>query len=467
MSYLLTSDWQAQWSNLPSCEKAADSLLNLVNRYHPEAVVFAGDLKDQYNPVDLRVTQFWMDFIKTIRLKNATPILVLGNHDRIGLYQDERNWFPILEAAGARVFWEADAFRLKEETLYILPFLGNQDRWAGAMEWLLNQNPNTRKDDLIFHLTLKGAMFNKLGTLVDGDQGVPLSALHADRFRYCLGGDIHLPQRVLENVFYGASPFPIDWGEVNQTKVFGRVSKEKGLEWIPTGLPGWYDPSVRGFKEPKSWEGCRIRIHVPVLRGDDYGQEMAEAKIIAEKKYMGAQITPVPDFKEEDRNQGEAVAQLSEQEQIRTYISQVLPDEMKDELDQMVAFIEYKIRATHQGLRMDTGIRFIRAWGEKFLSFDRVKIEFNQKGIILITAVNHDRPGRSNGGGKTNYAQVLPVALFGKTFKGQTFDDWVQRGSKGMSRAGCEFMVHDGSLIKVERTRNPTGVHLWVNGKEI
>lgn len=468
MRILGTADWQTQWSNLHSCEIASQRVLGLCVQYHLEVVVVAGDIKHQYNPIDLRVIQFWMDFIKKIKQTGAVPLLLLGNHDRGGLYDDRKNWLPILEAAGARIFWETGIFQVPSGgSIYVFPFMGTKERMDQATTWLEQQKPKADKDILVFHQTLKGSMFNKLGAMADGDGTIPLAAIQPERFRYCLGGDIHLPQRVAENVWYVGSPFPMDWGEVNQTKVFAIVT-EKGLEWVSTGMPGWYDPEVKGYKEPKVWKGCRIRIRVPVVKGEDYGQKLATAKLATEKKYPGVQVTALPGFQElMEGKVGSASVNKTEHEQIVTYIKESIPAELEDQAEAMVSFVEYKLKQTGQGLRLDNGVRFRKAWAEKFLSFDSLELDFTREGITVVSGVNKDRPGKSVGSGKTNILQLIPVALFGRTFKGQSHDGWVQRGSTGTSRVGVEFELADGSVVKVERTRRPVSVHLWVNGNEI
>ena len=91
MSTLFTSDWQTQLSNLSQCEKAGKRLLRIVVDRKVEAVVFAGDLKQHYNPCDFRVLEWWRTYLQEISSHGISPIVVLGNHDRVGLYDDKRN----------------------------------------------------------------------------------------------------------------------------------------------------------------------------------------------------------------------------------------------------------------------------------------------------------------------------------------------------------------------------------------
>lgn len=466
MRLICTADWQTRFQNLPESERAADRILELCVKHRLEAIAVAGDIKHHYNPLDFRIIDFWQKFIGRLRDKNVLPLMVLGNHDRIGLYQDERNWLSILKNAGAQVFDTADVVNFKEGRVHILPFTGTPERLEKETKWLKEQKPNPKKDILIFHQTISGAKFNKTA-IVESGQGIPLSALRAEQYKYCIGGDIHLPQRVAENVWYTGSPFPMDWGEVNQQKVFAIVTPE-GLSWVSTGAPGRYDESVKGFKAPASWEGALLRVKVPVTPGDDYHRVLEQAKQVAQKTHPGAQITVIPDVLDPLNSSLNGPSRdLPEATHIKSYIRQVMEADSEGRADEMEAYIEYKLRQTGQGLRLDSGVQFRKGWAEKFLCFDKLEMDFTGKGITVVSGVNQDRPGRSNGAGKTSLLQIIPVALFGRTFKDQTHDGWVQRGSKGTTRVGLEFSLADGSIVKVERTRNPVAVHLWVNGNEI
>lgn len=457
MSTLFSSDWQTQLSNLSQCEEAGKRLLRIAIDRKVEAVVFAGDLKQNYNPCDFRVLEWWRTFLQDICKQGISPIVILGNHDRIGLYDDMRNWLPILRDAGATVLYDIGVVELSTTSLYVLPFIHDADRLKKASVWLAQEKTDPKRDLLTFHLTLKDSKFNHFGTRAE--DGVPISVLHPEKFRFCIGGDIHLSQRVIDNVYYVGSPFPMDWGECNQTKYFALVS-EKGLEWIPTGMPGWYDPSVKGFKPPKSWEGTRVRLHPVLNRSASIEQACAKAEL----DYPGALITLIPEIKDsiEDPKR-RALETLSQQDQIRSYIQEVIPERQEE----MIGLIEHTLRETGLGLREDTGIRFSSAWAKDFLSFKDLMLSFKDSGITLVTGENRDWPGRSNGGGKSNLVSVLPVALFGRTIKGQAHDDWRRWGSEGQASAGAEWFVPSGDKIRVERTRNPGTIRLWVNDREI
>lgn len=467
MKAIFTSDWQTQVSNLDRIELVSKNLLAIVQKRDLDYVVVAGDLKHQYSPIPVPIVLWWRKFIIQIREAGAIPILLLGNHDRVNLYQDEINWLPILQDAGAKVFDSVGVVKVGQESIFVFPFVGTTERFDTELKKLhqLSSKANPKKDILVFHQTLTGAMFNKSGIVADPGKGIPLSSLKPERFRYCIGGDIHLPQQVGKNTWYVGSPFPMDWGEANQEKFFAVVT-DKGLEWVSTGMPGWYDTSVKGFKAPTTWSGTRIRVKVPVYAGEDYGAKLAEAKTIVQNKYSGATVTVIPELQEIESKEAVLDLDVSEQGQIRSYVKQVWPEELLEYQEQAVAYLEYKIQATKMGFRLDTGVRFKKAWAKNFLSFKTVELYLDGGGLTIITGINHDWVGRSNGSGKSNLTSLLSVALFGKTPKGQAHDDWTTNGCEEQSVVSLEWITADGSLVRVERTRNPSSVRLWVNGTE-
>jgi len=469
MRLLVSADWQARLDNLTRLDQVSAKILELCKKYRLEAVVVAGDLKHNYNPIDTRVIDWWFRFIKRLRAQDVNPMLVLGNHDRIGLYEDDKNWLFILADAGADVYWRAGKWWSPSGgNIFILPFVGTQERLDYELNTLQGYGADPKKDILIFHQTLVGASFNNLGpgSTVDPTKGVPLAKLHPERYRYCLGGDIHLPQEVGKNTWYVGSPFPMDWGEVNQEKVFAVVT-DKGLQWIPTGLSGWYDPDLKGFKTPGSWEGTKVRLKVPVNGCLDYSARLATARAEAQLKYPGATVTVLPEVvSNKAYDASDDINDLPEADQVRAYIEQVWPAELVHLKEAAVAHTLYRIRKTGLGIRSDKDIVFKRAWAKNVLCFENIDLSLEQPGLTIITGINRDWNNSSNGSGKTSLLNLLPLALFGRTTKDQTHEDWVREGSTGPNIVGLEWETATGDKVEVERSRNPTAVRLWINGVE-
>lgn len=392
MRILVTADWQTSFDNLSRCGSIADRILVLCKEQDLEAVIVAGDLKAAYNPLDVRIIHWWLNFIERAINQGIQVVLLLGNHDRLGLYQDDVNWLPILERAGAHIYWEMGSWKSSDgDTVWLLPFTGNPERWQTELNKLHAQKVS-KNDVLIFHHDLAGSV-NARGIQWQG--GIPVGELKPERFKYCLGGHIHKPQRIDKNVYYVGSPFPMDWSEVNHSKFFA-VIKDK-LRWVKTGMPGWYDPSLKGFKTPESWDETRIRIRVPVLKGEDYGHKLSEAQALAAVKYKGASLHVTAEFIEQDSVEADRNIELSDGEQIAEYIRQVMPETLADQTPAMIRYIERKIQATSKGLRENTGIKFEWLKAEHFLCFNSLDVKLDTKGIVVITGKNMDWLGTSNG----------------------------------------------------------------------
>src|SRR5712675_323670 len=154
MRFLFTADFQTEFENLDLCSRAWSQMLDVCRERKLTGVAFLGDLKRAYNPVDVRVTQFWSDLIdQAARGYHLDVVLLLGNHDRVGMYADAQNWFPVLKRAGAIVADTARSIELRNDgKLACLPFTTQHGLWRKRSEQLAK---NAASDKiLLFHQEL-------------------------------------------------------------------------------------------------------------------------------------------------------------------------------------------------------------------------------------------------------------------------------------------------------------------------
>lgn len=457
MNFLVTADWQAGWNNLERCAVAARRLMIVCTQKGVDTIVFAGDLKSAYNPVDLRMLRFWTDIIEEWSNAGLRILVLQGNHDRTSLYSDDPDFLSLLAKSGAESIKDA----MVVDGLALLPYSATPDVWKKNLNLIHSHSA----DYLIFHQNLRGAKYNHQGGVnTNGVFSVP--DLKPERFKAVIGGDIHLSQKIHSNVWYVGSPFAQDWGECNQEKFFC-VVKNGTVEFVPTGMPGWYDPLVKGFKPPSDWSGSMIRIRVPIRSGDVYGNVITAARIEAERKYKGAEICVQSEFSEGNAVDGVPELGLTDKEQILSYCTQVLDAPHRSE---MVDYLLQKIVETGRGVRAGNGIIFGRGAGENFLCFDSLVVDYWKRGIVVVSSINKDWPGRSNGGGKTSVLDLLPVGLFGRTFKDQEADEWASRDSNKGAKDHLEFAIprlesNGHTRVVIERTRRPAAIRLWIDGK--
>src|SRR5580704_11203547 len=158
MSIIFTADWQAEWSNLDTCEQAWAEVLNICQKEKLKYIVVLGDLKQAMNPVDVRVVTWWQNAIRKAIKRNLEVIILLGNHDRVGAYSNAGNWLSILRRAGAITFDEVGLRKCGEITLYLLPYENetNTRVMASKCKEMLSQTLNkTGINILCFHQDIK------------------------------------------------------------------------------------------------------------------------------------------------------------------------------------------------------------------------------------------------------------------------------------------------------------------------
>lgn len=461
MSVIITSDFQADWSNLDLCEQAWDEVLDLCEEHHADTLVFAGDGKQAYNPVDIRVVKWWQKAIIKATDRKIVVIYVRGNHDRVGQFTASESWLSILRRAGAITFDSSGVADVNDFRIFVLPFAKPKETRERSRK-LLKQNPDRKKDILVFHFDIENSKYNKLG--MKSDASLKCSDIHNNRYRYCIGGHIHFPQLVKENVYYVGSPYCTDWGEANQRKRYILVD-ESGLTSIRSKIPGWYNTSWPGFNSAKikSFDGTRVKVEVQVKADEDYGRVLDRARKTAELRYRGATVFVIPKFRDTERQDVRISISDSDERKIREYVRRTCRKELRSKCTN---YMVRKLEECSSGIRRESRIKFLGIKARNFLSFKELELDYRNKGITIIQGINLDRQNKSNGSGKTSLSQVIPVSLFGRTFKDQTHDRWANRWTE--DKAYAKVMMKDvkGRKIQVIRGRRPAKLQMLIDGKD-
>lgn len=461
MRILVTSDWQCDYENLELCSKAAEEILQLKEEHGFEVLIHAGDLKHQYNPIDVRIVNFWLKTIGRWRKAGLEVFVNLGNHDRVGMHVDTQNWLPVVRKAGAFAYDEPrlvmGAFTdrgVSIPPLAFLPFRNNPvllKREAQDLAEKANEN-----SILVFHCDLKNARYNVLSR---SSADISVDDLHPSKYLFCVGGHLHFQHKVADNVWYVGSPFATDWGEANQRKGYLLIDTlKKTIKRIHSKIPGWYDPNWPGFEEskPESWKGAKIRIKVP-CDGVQHVRELLEkARLEAAKKYIGAEIVTVPEFHDSARVEGKIRLGLPDEKKIGIYVQETLPDDLRDYESAIKKYLVEQLSLVG-GLSREHGeLKFSGVRAKNFLSYRNLAVSF-EPGLCVVAGENKDWKGRSNGAGKSSYLQPIAVALFGQTFKGQKHDSWMRRGTdkKEDSFVKVWFQDAQGRSCQVNRPRQP------------
>lgn len=234
------------------------------------------------------------------------------------------------------------------------------------------------------------------------------------------------------------------------------------VESIPSALPNWFDPAAPDFKKPDSWVGTRVKISIPVSL--DPAKELQEARVRLEKRYPGATLHLVPEFTKIDSPEHEINTEGSDEDLLLHYFSTLtLPEHTTPE--QVVAYLLKFLPAIGSfGVK---GVKFLSIKGSNVLSFEKFEWNLDEKGLTLVTGKNDDWNGRSNGAGKSSWTSLPFIGLFGKTFKGQTHDEWAYQNTDKPAIIEEILQLPDGRILKIIRQRRPSLLRLYLDDKEI
>jgi DNA repair exonuclease SbcCD ATPase subunit/predicted phosphodiesterase len=444
MKLLITADWHVSPQRLEECEVALQQVLSLVRQHSVDAVVHLGDVKDAFNPVDVRVVNFLVR-LATAVCQHTKLYVLLGNHDRTGPRDTAESILPVMQAAGARMFDQPAIVRVGQWSLAFAPYVRDLAQQSSMLEELADK---CHRDAILFmHREVLGARWTQTAEPVA--RGVAGNAFA--RFAAVFAGHIHYPHQV-SNVCYVGSPYCIDWGECNQQKSFVLVAAESDLrvERIASAIPGWYDPDLPGFAPPASWQGAHVRVRASGL--------VAEAERLAAQRYPGAVATVVPVADQTDNAQLDLPA-ADHQQVLRQYLIQ----RGFKNAEQMEAYLASRIGPVYVGI--PSAVKFTHVQAQDVLCFQQVQLPLDTQGLVLVTGNNMDWGGRSNGSGKTSLLSLPALALFGATLKGQRHDAWRRRGTKGPSSVQLTMEVA-GRSVQIIRQRAPSGLQLLVDGND-
>jgi len=452
---LLTGDWQAQFSTLGKCHTMLQEILGFITKYDIESVIHLGDMKEQFSPLDLRVLDFCIEAVKKISARCPMYIL-LGNHDKFGSTDAPGDFLHVLELAGATVITEPMVCEVAGVDWAFLPWSYSVER---QQEWAVSLK-KTGVPYLAFHAEVSGSMLNHSRAA----SGLSYKEIGAKDYKACFGGHLHRYQTVGRKLVYVGAPFGMDWNDVNSRKGHLLLKADGTTKRLLTKIPGYHDPSLKGFRQLEDWTGAHVRIYVPCDRSkDDVHAKLHLERKLAERNYDGAHIKTVPKFVD---NPVPEIDEASDADALAKYVEQTyskdddLPSR-KFALEVLEGYLGENTSARSRGR-----VQFLQAKAKNFLSFESLELEFTD-GITLVRGDNKDWNGKSNGAGKTCLLQMIAVALFGSTFKRQKADRWTRRGSTSRAWVAVQMKLQHGRVCVVRRSRRPSKLQLFIDGKNV
>ena len=462
MKLLLTSDWQAEVSNLDNCEVALEEVSRHAVKNKVDAIIHGGDTKQHYDPLHTAVITFWVSAIKRIKASGIPFYILLGNHDRTSQGVVTRNWFPILRTAGAKVITKPTLEPIGDGLVSFLPFTASKQK---EQEWVdqLVHNQDSNQSVLIFHTDVAGSVINAASGMVS-ESSVKIPFKH---FRAGFGGHIHEHQQIRKNWYYIGSPFTHDWGEVNQQK--GHLlydNSTRAITQIKSSIPAWYDYSFLKENKITPEVGAIVRIKVPVTTKKITAQ-LTEAEETVLRRWPNVQVYPIPVVKESGDEQDISVSvDSSDEENVRQYALNVLPKEVRYSVPNLCSYMVSSLSKAGEKV-YGRRIRLLSLQAKNVLVFKSVEVNLHRRGLVLLKAKNLDWPKRSNGSGKTSLLNLALIAAFGRTLKNQKNDTWATEANKETASVTLRFRDSQKRIIEITRTRRPHGLVLKVDGKNM
>ena len=456
MKILFSSDWQATLSNLDRCEAALEQVLSIITRESIDQFVHLGDIKEQFNNIDVRVLNFAVGMVKRVRAAGVPVWIVPGNHDYISPTSPV-HFLPALAEAGAHVFSEPAVTGWNgKASIWVIPYLRAAEDNDKAFKFVTKGHLKENRHLLLFHNEVEGAEYR--GSVHSkGALKLPWK-----QFDICIGGHIHRQQNIPgTNIWYVGSPFCCTWGEANESKgyLIWDSERPKTVKPVPSTIPGWYDPALPGYRKPRSWAGASVRITVPV---DYEGLGLPAARAAIESRYPGAVVNLVPELAAVPGTSKPTLTG-TDSEILASYVRKLtLPPGIK--AAQVQNYITGVLPAG--GLLGVQGLEFEWVEAQDTLCFEKVKLNF-RKGLTLVTGQNNDwAPQRSNGSGKSTLLGLISILVFGQSPKEQKHDTLIRKGAAGALISGS-IILGDKRKLEIVRSRNPGRLIVKLDGKDV
>jgi DNA repair exonuclease SbcCD nuclease subunit len=459
MRLIAYSDMQASPANIEECEKAHGEVLTAINKYKPDAVIFAGDAKEALDPVYGIVTKHWINAARAISAR-APFYALLGNHDLLSRSLHTDNWMDVLHAAGATTITTPTVVDLTVPIAF-LPYDISLEAQKIQAQNLRIAMKSRAKGLLFFHNEIAGAHMGVRQTT-----GLSADDLCTSMYRACFGGHIHEHQKFGKNLFYIGSPFCMDWGEANQRKGILLIDvdgSDVAVKQLRTKIPHWYDFDYlySTGKEPE--EGAFIRIRVPVST-KKVTDELRQAETALLERFGNVNVFAVPEIEKRESDLEIIAKGASDEEMLAQYVGSTIPDAARFKVDDAIDYMKQTLPESEaEGVR---ALKFISTEGKNVLCFEHIKINYVNKGLVLLKGINRSWPRRSNGSGKTSALSLLTLAYSGENAKGQTKDAWASEFNDEPAELVQRIRSGSGKLFEVVRGRRPHKLSLAVDGAD-
>ena len=189
------------WVREQAVEREIDTVFFLGDLFHVRGYLYPSALARTY------------EAIKEMKDGGIDVYLIVGNHDMPHKYTTADNSVTTLNGV-ATVVDRPAVYEDGKYNFWMLPYVESEVALTNAVKRLAGEQATGKKNILLAHLDVKGALFHGTTT---SNVGVTPELLD-ECFDMTITGHYHRSQKVTDKILYVGSPYQINWGESNDTK---------------------------------------------------------------------------------------------------------------------------------------------------------------------------------------------------------------------------------------------------------
>lgn len=302
---------------------------------------------------------------------------------------------------------------------------------------------------LIGHCAIAGSKVSN-GHIPPG--GIPVSSLNADAFDFMAFGDFHTAQPITTNGVYVGAPYPMDRGDENL--IGGALDftvGNGGVFWTYLDDPAPLRiVRTTDFKQAKE---SKAAGHYVSFKAAGKVDSMKAIELGCAVEYIPAVAETTARVKADDVCNIEKL--------LDAYFKILSFNDFGGNSDivKKLALDVYNKAVKDGAIDSSLPVKFLnikQVHAENFLSYGRLSVDLDTRGLILLEGENKDDArADSNGAGKSALIESVYFGLFGDTLRGVPVGDLRRRGSKSPMIVKLLAEV-DGVELIIERRRDGT-----------
>lgn len=415
----------------------------------PDIAIIAGDITHKRGALTPAVIHAAKVAFERFSRSFKEVLVIPGNHDYpLKSGPAWLNSTTIFEGLpNVKVFNEPIAYAVEESgIIHFVPWMPDSE----AMKEAFLQSVGSVPSILVSHLAIHGARLDN-GFIYEG--GLAVSDLCPASHKAVFLGDFHHAQTFAgTNVHYIGAPYPMTRADVS---LKGSV------------MDAFFDPAGNKFDYCWTQDTAGKRM----IRTDDMKEaEEATAKghyvsfvasgkaEVRQAQALGLPIEFRPPETTQKRLNVKADSDITEI--VGAYFESLEEKELGGrERQEEVKALALEVVQEAQNAKAFTSMNAAKnliigeLHAENFLSYERLDVNFEGQGLILLEGINEDDlDAESNGAGKSAVIEAVVYGLFGETLRGVPVSEIQKKDSKEAMSVSLTVYV-DGRRVDIKRTR--------------